>query len=54
MSKRERMELEKEKALNFISTQSTNLIAGGNKIQDSTINIINNFTNVKVKDIKLI
>ena len=44
--------IDEEKALNFISTQSTNLIASGNKIQDSTINIINNFTNVKVKNIK--
>ena len=38
--------LDKEKALNFISTQSTNLIAGGNEIQSSTYNIIKNFTNV--------
>jgi hypothetical protein len=38
--------LDKEKALNFISTQSTNLIAGGNEIQGSTYNIIKNFRNV--------
>jgi hypothetical protein len=37
--------IDKEKALNFISTQSTNLIAGGNEIQSSTYNIIKNFTN---------
>ena len=41
--------IDREKALNFISTQSTNLIASGDKIQGSTINIINNFPNVKVK-----
>jgi len=38
--------IDKEKALNFISTQSTNLIAGGNEIQDSTYNIVKNFSNV--------
>jgi len=38
---------DKEKALNFISTQSTNLIAGGNEIQGSTYNIVKNFQNVK-------
>jgi hypothetical protein len=37
---------DKEKALNFISTQSTNLIAGGNEIQGSTYNIVKNFMNV--------
>lgn len=41
--------VDKEKALNFISTQSTNLIAGGNKIQGSIHNIINNFRNVALK-----
>jgi len=38
---------DKEKALNFISTQSTNLIAGGNEIQGSTYNIVKNFANGK-------
>ena len=37
--------INKEKALNFISTQSTNLIAGGNEIQDSTYNIVKNLAN---------
>jgi hypothetical protein len=40
--------LNKEKALRFISTQSTNLIAGGEKTQDPVINILNNFQNGKV------
>ncbi|MDR2581974.1 MAG: hypothetical protein LBC75_00655 [Fibromonadaceae bacterium] len=39
--------VDKEKALNFISTQSTNLIASGNEIQGSTYNIVKNFENVK-------
>jgi len=39
--------LDKEKALNFVSVQSTNLIGNGNKIQGSIINIVNNFENVK-------
>jgi len=39
--------VDKEKALNFISTQSTNLIAGGNEIQDSAYNVVKNFRNVK-------
>jgi hypothetical protein len=38
--------LEKKKALNFVSTQST-LIGGGNK-EGSLINILNNFQNSKV------
>jgi hypothetical protein len=37
---------DKEKALNFISVQSTNLAGNGNEIQDSAYNIINNFANV--------
>jgi len=37
--------VDKEKALNFISTQLTNLIASGNEIQDSIYNIIKNFSN---------
>ena len=37
--------VDKEKALNFISTQSTNLIAGGNEIQSSTYNIVKNLAN---------
>gem|GEM_PF-4843272 len=39
--------IDKEKALSFISTQSTNLIGGGNKTQDSICNIVKNFANVK-------
>jgi hypothetical protein len=38
--------LDKKKALNFVSTQSTNLIGGGNK-EGLFINIVNNFQNVK-------
>jgi len=37
--------VDKEKALNFISTQLTNLIASGNEIQDSIYNIVKNFSN---------
>ncbi|GHU95317.1 hypothetical protein FACS1894156_4740 [Bacteroidia bacterium] len=39
--------IDKEKAMRFISTQSTHLIAGGNKTQDliNTAKIINNFEN---------
>ena len=40
---------DKEKALRFVSVQSTNLIGNGNKTQDSTYNIVNNFANVKLK-----
>ncbi|MDR2594675.1 MAG: hypothetical protein LBC87_07900 [Fibromonadaceae bacterium] len=38
---------DKEKALNFISVQSTNLAGNGNEIQGSTYNIVKNFMNVK-------
>ena len=38
--------LDKEKALNFISTQSPIAIASRNK-EGSIINIVNNFVNVK-------
>jgi len=38
--------LDKEKAYDFISTQSTNLIGSGDKAKDSIINIVNNFKNI--------
>jgi len=37
---------DKEKALNFISVQSTNLAGNGNEIQGFTYNIVKNFMNV--------
>jgi hypothetical protein len=39
--------VDKEKALDFISTQSTNLVASGNETQGSAYNIIKNFPDVK-------
>jgi hypothetical protein len=48
--------VDKEKALNFFSTQSTNLIGGRNKIQDfnSATKVVKNFINPKIIPIKII